>query len=129
MKREIIQTSGVNGVKEKSPQNKDMVYKYYLLSRCQRIQLDDFCFRFVHGQNGFVGKPLLAVHSQNACHGQMHSALAVWSKKSNLFQFGTNQEVYSSQMTTKVQTKSFIKRIIPRLFQHIFHFVNVQVTI
>ena len=80
MKREIIQTSGVNGVKEKSPQNKDMVYKYYLLSRCQRIQLDDFCFRFVHGQNGFVGKPLLAVHSLNACHGQMHSALAVVKK-------------------------------------------------
>ena len=77
MKREIIQTSGVNGVKEKSPQNKDMVYKYYLLSRCQRIQLDDFCFRFVHGQNGFVGKPLLALpkclpwsDAQCTCSGQ-----------------------------------------------------------
>ena len=50
-----------------------------------------------------------------------------WSKKSNLFQFGTNQEVYSSQMTTKVQTKSFIKSM-KRLLQHIFHFVNVHCT-
>ena len=38
------------------------------------------CFRFTCGQNGFVGKPLLAVHSLNACHGQMHSALAVVKK-------------------------------------------------
>ena len=60
-------------MKEKSPENKDMGY-------IAPIQLDDFCFRFIYGQNGFVGKSLLAVHSLNACHGQMHSALAVVKK-------------------------------------------------
>ena len=34
----------------------------------------------LYGQKGFVGKPLLAVHSLNACYGQMHSALAVVKK-------------------------------------------------